>query len=218
MKKRFVTALCATVLTLLASAAHATTLTYDVVINTTSLVGSSLAPFALDFQLTGGTPSPSSASIYNVTFGVPQAAPSDPPATAVGLASGTLASGVTLDVNSANFFSEFFEGFVPGGLLGFTLDVTLNGNAPSPDALAVKLLYDDGTGAFPEITTNGFANTLLLFNLDSANPTFQVFSGVDDFAGVSASAAPVPEPATLVLFGTGLLGMSARRWRTRRAS
>lgn len=215
MKLRFAAALCATLLVLSSSLANAATLSYTIAIDTSTLIGHSLAPFALDFQLSGGSPAASTATISNVSFGVPQTTPSNPPADTFGLASGTLSTGVSLTVNSTTFFSEFFQGFSPGNLLTFDLELTTNANAPTPDAFAVKILYDDPILFFPEITTDDptGANALLLFELNSASPSVRAFAGTGDFLGVTAQATAVPEPTSLLLIGTGLVGATLRRRR-----
>src|SRR6185369_10041485 len=107
---------------LTASTAVAAPIAFHVQVNTASLIGSSDAPFALDFQLNGGSPLGNVAFISNFSFGG-GAATTNPPATGFGLASGNLTSGVTLKDSSASFFNEFYQGFTPGTILSF--DVSL---------------------------------------------------------------------------------------------
>ncbi len=213
MKKFFVTALCATLLVLSSTTAHAAAFTFNVLVDTSSLANSSfdpLRPLALDFQLIGGASPSNTAKITNVNFGgaVQPAAP----LTIDDFATGDLASELTLQVSPVvPFFSAFLQEFNPGAFLSFDVELTTNIANPSPDAFSFQI-RDKNFAALP--TTN-FADALLLVNLDSANPLLQTFDGEGAFSGVTITAVPTPEPASLLLLGAGLIGASAARRRNR---
>jgi len=120
---------------------------------------------------------------------------------------------------------------IAAGLSGTFVPGSVNGTrfiAVAPTALTAGLDYyiiasnfgtdrfAFGTGAVtfaPEITWRGFADA-------TAN---NIFSAVNLFGGQPGNlgpnfefAAPVPEPATLVLLGSGLVAARARRWLRRR--
>ena len=67
-----------------------------------------------------------------------------------------------------------------------------------------------GTGAFSGVTITGYG-----VNGVGALGTFSVAIGGDGNDAM-LNWAPVPEPATLVLLATALLGMVAYGWRKRR--
>lgn len=195
----FLAVLVAACLLLNAAESQASTMSYHVTVTTAALLGSPSAPFALDFQLNGGSPNGNTATISNFTFGG-GAATSNPAATFSGLATGSLGTSVTLNDNSTNSFNEFFQGFNPGTTLSFDLLLTTNVNTPTPDAFSFAIL-DKTLGNIPT-TAPDLGDELLLVNLNSSKPTVETFKGTGNFAGV---AAGVPEPGSLALLGTGIM-------------
>lgn len=181
--------------------------TFHVSIDTSALLSSPASasgPFYLDFQLNGGSTLSNTATISNFSFGGGSlSAGTD---VAIGQTSGTLASTITLITGPSNPFNEFYQGFTAGSTLNFDVTHTTNVNVPVSDLFLFSIL--DSTLA--NISTNGFANSLVTLDINSVVPVAQAFNGTGDFSGVTA-AVPEPSRALLMAVGIGAAGLRRRR-------
>lgn len=187
-------------------------LSFNISIDTTPLIGHPAGPFSLEFQLTDGSgldDANNTAVLSSFNFGTGSAAGSP---TLLGGTSGDLNTSVTLIDNS--FLNQFLQQFTPGNTLSFTLALTTNVDVGStPDLFSLAIL--DSTGS--EIPTlDGFVDAFALVNIDSTTPTLQTFAsdatrtpvaGGNPILISQPQTSAVPEPGTVVLLASGLVGL-----------
>jgi hypothetical protein len=192
--------------------AHAGIINGTVSLGTVDLAGS--GTFELVFVLTDGSgvgDANNSVTLSNFAFGADGSGGSVDARLTTGGVIGDLTSGVTL--TDSAFLNVFASTFTPGNLLTFDFALTTNvDSGGTPDQFLMVLLQPDGT---PLSTTDpSGSDALLLANIDSAQPAFNVYGTVLDIlsAPTVTFAASVPEPPSLLLLAIGLVGLV---WMTR---
>lgn len=192
---------------LTAQTSRADAITFIVSLDTSPLVGNVAGPFSLNFQFNDGSGTGdgnNTTILSNFQFGAGGSGLGIP--ILIGGASGDLATMVTL--TDGSFFNSFTQQFVPGNLLTFQLSLTTNVDAgATPDQFSMAILLGSGF----ELPTLGPADALL--TVDIASPLrVQVFRSDPGRTTINLGppqAVLIPEPATLLLFGTGLAGAGA---------
>lgn len=170
---------------------------FDVTLNTTGLVGSPLAPFQLDFQLTNGdgVSNNNRITLSNFAFGAG--------------GSGTLPASVILD--DTGFLNTFTGAFTPGDLLSFRLRSTTNFGGGTPDQFNFAILDQFGnflpTSFFDVFVSIDIAGAPLIPSTGS-----NALTGAPTLTPVAPPPAGVPEPGTLGLAaGAVVLVLIGRR-------
>jgi opacity protein-like surface antigen len=141
----------------------------------------------------------------------------------LGIAAAGFATYVSDNVSFGNSDTpspEITVSFYNNDVSGFGLDLTSN-----PNGNTVSLTLFSGAtslGTFNVPNVQGAGTFFGAFSDNLSQPITRIelsgpsFFGVDNIAfGTGATAAPVPEPATLSLLGVGLAGAAVRRFRKR---
>jgi hypothetical protein len=187
---------------LLSGSAHAASI-FHVTVNTAPLIASSSAPFSLDFQFNNGSvPGNNSAVVSNFNYFGGSATGSP---TAFGGATGNIATSVLF--NHSAPFQELFQTFTPGTTLGFDVSLSTFLEGGTPDAFVFAILDKN----LANIPTTGLGDSLLLVNVNSANPAKQTFAGTGAFANVTVAATPEPTSSLLLLAALPLLVFAVRK-------
>ena len=149
------------------SPARAQSVTYHILMDTSGLAASLIAPVSLDFQFDdGGTPGNNTATLSGFTFGGGSASAS--PSSLLGGATGNV--NATVAINDTLLVNELVQDFAPGQLLAFDLSLTTNPDTAlggSPDEFSLALLDSSGN----EIATTAGNNAFVTIDVDSSNPT-----------------------------------------------
>lgn len=184
--------------------AYADPLGFTVSLTTSGLVGNLNGPFSVALVFTDGSgagDSNNTVLLSGFSFGGGSAGSVS---SSSGGVVGNLSSGISL--TDSSFFSDLVSAFTPGSTLSFAVNMTTNvDGGGTPDQFSFSILNGSGFDINTQDPTG--ANSLLTLNIDSASPTIQTFASAFTPA---PSAGVVPEPATLLLVGTGLAGVAFR--------
>jgi hypothetical protein len=204
------------VICLLAAGGEARADTFTITLDTRALVSG--GKYFVNFQLTNHDSAPNNTiTLTNFNFGG-GAAVTPAVVGTLGGASGSFESGVTL--TDSNFGSLFGQQFRAGNSLQFNLTLSSTASHTAfPDSFSFSLLDEGGS----VVSTTGPSGAFLILNIRSGITvgSFQTFGVPGDIpppvVTLTNQAAPVPEPATLLLFGAGLAGAGAAARRRRAA-
>ena len=185
----------------------------SVTINTSSLSGAGFGffPVLLDASQTGDGNNTVSLSGFNFGGGSPGSASS------FGGGSGNFASGMAITDSHPSGFNSVLGLFTPGSTLTFNLLMSTfadsgNLHGMTGDEFVLMILEPDGITVVP--TTDTTPKEDAFFTL-TVCPSCTNTNGVSIQQFSIPSTSSVPEPATLLLLGSGMIGLA---WGKRRLS